>query len=106
MSFWSDFEVSLSKAVTAAEADVKAALQYIEPLVVAGAEQVAQAALAAVLQQAPLVISGAEKLSAATANVVSTLASQGKSVATNIAETAVQAAYNQLGAVKAATPAA
>lgn len=101
MSFWSDFTAALSKAADEAKTEVEAAIQYFTPMVEAGAEQVAGAALTAVLQQAPLVITGSEKLSAATASVVSTLATQGKSVAVNIAETAVQAAVNKLAPVKA-----
>ena len=98
MSFWTDFEASLQKAVTAAKAEIAAAAQYFIPRVEAGAEQVATAALNAALAQAPLLISGAEKLSAATASVVSTIASTGKTVAVNIAETAVQAAVDKLAA--------
>lgn len=96
MSFWTDFEVELTKAVSAAEAAVKAAAQYFAPKIEAGAAEVATAALDAALAQAPLLISGKEKLSAATASVVSTVSSTGKTVAVNIAETAVQAAVNKL----------
>lgn len=102
MSFWTDFEVFLQNAVTKAEAAVSAAFQYVKPMVVAGAEEVAQLALQEVLKQAPLVLSGAEKLNAATAAVVSTLATQGKRVAINIAETAVQGAYNKVSSLKPA----
>lgn len=101
MSFWNEFSAALSGLVTKAEAEIKAAEQYLAPLVVAGAQEVAASALAAVLQQAPLVISGSEKLSAATSAVVTNLAATGKSVAVNIAETAVQAAYNQIAPVAA-----
>lgn len=100
MSFWTDFDAFLSKAVTAAKTEVEAVAQYFTPMVEAGAEEVATTALQAVLAQAPLVIAGTEKLSAATASVVSTLASAGKSVAVNIAQTAVQAAVNKLAPVK------
>lgn len=103
MSFWTDFTTALSGYVAKAETEIKAVEQYLEPLEVAGADEVASAALTAVLQQAPQVLSGTEKLSAATASVVSTLATAGKSVAVNIAETAVQAAYNTITPVKAAS---
>lgn len=96
MSFWSDFSTALEKAITAAGAQVKAAEQYFGPKILAGAEEVATIALNAALAQAPAVLSGSEKLSAATSSVVSTLAASGKSVAVNIAETAVQAAVNRL----------
>jgi transketolase len=96
MSFWTNFETALQGAIHKAEAEAQAALKYFTPMVVAGAEEVATAALTAVLQQAPLVIAGSEKLSAATASVVSTLASSGKAVGVGIAETAVQAAVNAL----------
>ena len=96
MSFWSDFTAELDKVFVAAKTEIAAGFKFITPMVEAGAEEVASAALTAVLQQAPLVIAGSEKLSAATASVVSTLASQGKAVAINIAETAVQGVVNKL----------
>ena len=96
MSFWTNFEIELTKVVAAAKVEIAAAAAYFAPKLEAGAEEVASAALAAVLTQAPLVISGSEKLSAATSSVVSTIASTGKTVAVNIAETAVQAAVNKL----------
>lgn len=98
MSFWTDFDTALESALVKAETAVKAAYQYFKPMVEAGAAEVATAALNAVLAQAPLVITGGEKLSAATASVVSTLATTGKAVATSVAEAAVQAAVNKLAA--------
>jgi hypothetical protein len=100
MSFWTDFETLLTKAVKAAEADVVLVAQYFKPKLVAGAEEIATIALQAVLAQAPKLISGSEKLSAATSAVVSAVSASGKTIAVNIAETAVQAAVNALTPVK------
>lgn len=96
MSFWSDFSAALSTALTEAKTEVESAVKYFTPMVEAGAAEVATAALNAALQQAPLLITGQEKLSNATATVVSTLATTGKAVAVNIAESAVQSAVNAL----------
>lgn len=100
MSFWSDFEGALGTAVKAAEADVVAAAKYLSPMLVASGQEVAQAALGAVLAQAPSVLSGSEKLSVATASVVNTLAASSKSVAASVAMAAVQAAYNAIAPAK------
>jgi hypothetical protein len=105
-SFWSSFSTFLAGEVTKAETEIKSMITYFTPLVEAGAQEVAQTALAAVLQQAPLVLAGTEKLANATSSVISTLASSGKSVAINIAEGAVQAAYNSVAATAAPKPAA
>lgn len=96
MTFWTDFENELNKAFVAAKAAIDQAGQYFKPMVEAGASEIASAALQAVLQQAPLLISGQTKLKNATGAVVTALANSGKSVAVNIAETAVQAAVNKL----------
>lgn len=102
MSFWTDFQTELTAAVAAAKAEITAVEQYFVPKVEAAASEIASVALTAVLTQAPLVLSGAEKLSAATSSVISTIASNGKTVAIGIAETAVQAAVNAITPVKAA----
>lgn len=96
MSFWTDFETELNKAVALAKVEITAAAQYFKPRLEAGADIVATAALQAVLTQAPLLITGAEKLSAATSSVVSAVSASGKTVAVTIAETAVQAAVDKL----------
>lgn len=96
MSFWTDFDAALNKAVALAKAELVAVAHYFAPKLEAGAEEVATVALQAVLAQAPALISGSEKLSAATSAVVSAIAASGKTVAVNIAETAVQAAVNKL----------
>lgn len=100
MSFWNDFETFLDTEYHQAQAVVQSIWQYIKPMVQAGAQEVAAAALQAVLTEAPKVIAGTEKLSNATSSVVNALAQQGKSVAINIAESAVQAAYNKLATNK------
>lgn len=96
MSFWTDFDAALNKAVAAAKTELVVVAQYFLPKVEAGAEEVAVVALQAVLTQAPALISGKEKLSSATSSVVSAVTASGKTIAVNIAETAVQAAVNKL----------
>ena len=105
MSFFTDLENALKAEVEKIKPTLESIYQFFKPLVVAGAEEVAQAALGAVLKQAPLVISGEEKLNAATASVISTLGSTGKTVAADIATAAVQAAYSAVSAAVPATPA-
>lgn len=56
-------------------------------------EDLAQVAGAAVLAEAPKLISGQEKFGNAVANVVQTVEAQGKTVAIQTAQTAVQTAY-------------
>ena len=104
-SFWSQFTAFLNAAVAAAKTEIEAIAAKVKPLVEAGAEEIAHAALQSVLTQAPLVLSGTEKLSAATANVITTLASTGKSVAAGVAEAAVQSAYSTVAASLAPKPA-
>lgn len=96
MSFWTDLESAVKADVKVIEVDVQTIIKDIKPLVIASAEDVGKAALAAVVTAAPLVISGKEKLSAATSQIVSGLASNGKSVLASVAETAVQVAFNVL----------
>lgn len=96
MSFWTDFDTELNKAVAVAKTEIAAALQWFKPRVEAGAEEIATVALQAVLAQAPLLISGQVKLSNATSAIVSAVTVSGKTIAVNIAETAVQAAVNKL----------
>lgn len=67
---------------------------FIKPVLVAGLNEVKDAALAAVLSEAPKVISGQEKFNSAVQNVIDTLKSQGKSVAIGIAQQEVQYAYD------------
>jgi hypothetical protein len=107
-TFWSEFDTELTVLVNDAKAEIAKVATSLRPLVAAGAQEVASAAFAAVLTQAPLVLSGTEKLSAATSNVVSTLAASGKSVAVGIAQTAVQSAYSAASSAAAGlvTPAA
>ena len=99
MSFFTDLETALAKEVKVIEADVKAVDQYFGPVLLASAQELAQAALQAVLAQAPLLIAGKEKLSAATSSVLTTLGADGKQVAISDAEAAVQAAYNTVSQV-------
>ena len=103
MSFWSDFSAFLDKEYQQAKTAVEGIWQFIKPMAVAGANEVAAAALQAVIQEAPKVISGEEKLASATSTVVAALAAKGKSVGINIAESAVQAAYNLLATSKPAS---
>jgi hypothetical protein len=96
MTSWAQFEAFLKAEAAKAAAAINAAARFFKPMVVAGAEELAKAALASVLEQAPKVISGEEKLNAATSSVLTGLASQGKSIGLSIATAAVQAAYNQV----------
>ncbi len=98
MSFFGDIEAAIKAEIPKMEAAIKSLAAFFKPLIVAGAEEVAQAALQSVLQQAPLVISGAEKLNAATANVITTLGSAGKTAATELVTAAVQTAYSAISA--------
>jgi hypothetical protein len=77
---------------------VNAIAKFFKPMVEAGLEEVATAALNAVMVQAPQVISGQTKFANAVSDVVTTLGTTGKTVATNIAQVAVQQAYNTLSA--------
>jgi len=104
MSFWTDFENAVVAKAKAFEAQLEAALKDIPQLVEAGAEEIANAAWAAVLAQAPLLISGKLKLKDATAAVVSALAAAGKSVGIQVAEAAVQSIVNKLSGMKSSTP--
>lgn len=99
MSFWTDFETAIKAEASKVLAQVEALAVKLKPLAIATAEDVATIALGAVMQQAPLVISGTEKLAAATASVINTLATQGKSVAVANAQAAVQVTYNALSAL-------
>jgi hypothetical protein len=106
MSFWTDFEASIHTAIINTWAEIEKIGTLIKPMAIATAEDVATIALGAVMQQAPLVLSGSIKLANATASVISTLASQGKSVVASQAEAAVQATYNELSSkLNAAKPA-
>ena len=98
MSFWVNLESAITTGLKAVEAELIALAGKLAPLVEASAEEIAQIALQSVLTQATATISGKEKLSAAVSNVVSTLASQGKSVLASTAETAVQTAFNMASA--------
>ena len=99
MSFWNDFETFLKNAINAVGNTLGSIAVHIKPILVAGAEEVATAALNAVMAEAPKVISGSEKFDSAVSNVVTGLASRGKSVGIAVASAAVQTAYNELSAL-------
>jgi hypothetical protein len=99
MSFWTDFEHFIKDALDKIGDEVVHLVTLIKPIVVAGAEEVATAALNAVMAEAPKVISGAEKFDSAVSNVVTGLAGRGKAVAATVAAAAVQTAYNELSAL-------
>lgn len=99
MSFWTDLETALATTAKSVVAELSTIATNIKPLIEAGAEEIATVALNAVAQQAPLVLTGQEKLSNATSAVITTLATQGKSVAASVAEASVQSAYNTLSAL-------
>ena len=98
MSFWTDMESAISTAIKGVEAELVTIAHALNPLAVATAEEVGQIALQSVMTQATSVASGQEKMSAAVSNVVSVLATQGKSVLASQAQTAIQLAYNMASA--------
>jgi hypothetical protein len=102
MSFLSTLGNALSSLFASAKIDLEAIAKYFKPMVIAGAEEIAQAALQAVLNKAPLVISGQQKFDAAVSEVVSGLGAQGKQVGIDIAMTAVQDSYAKISAMVAA----
>lgn len=99
MSFWNDFDLFLKNALKAVGDGIKNFATLIKPVVQAGAEEIATAALNAVMAEAPKVISGSEKFDSAVSNVVTGLSSRGKAVAVSVAAAAVQTAYNELSAL-------
>lgn len=99
MSFWTDFETAVEAEATKVWDKVVTLEHQLVPLVVAKAEEIASAALQAVLAQAPLLLSGQEKMSAAVAFVINLLATQGKAAAANLIEAAIQAVYNMLSTI-------
>lgn len=99
MSFWTDFESFVKTAIKNIESELVTIATKIKPLLIAGAEELATAALNAVVSEAPKVVSGAEKFDSAVSTVVTGLAGRGKSVAATVAAAAVQTAYNELSAV-------
>lgn len=68
-------------------------LALIVPSLKVGLTEVVSIATAAVVAEAPKLISGQEKFDSAVKNVVNTVKSQGKVIATATAKVAVQAAY-------------
>lgn len=99
MSFWTDFESFVKIAIHAVETELASIATKIKPLLIAGAEELATAALNAVMAEAPKVISGSEKLDSAVSSVITGLAGRGKSVGAAVAQAAVQTAYNELSAI-------
>ena len=80
-----------------AKAEITKLYSEIEPVVIEYGEDflasLAQIAMGAVLQQIPLLISGGEKFGAAVTETYQTLVAQGKPLAIQDAQLAVQAAY-------------
>jgi len=87
MSFFSNLKNILLDAA-------KKFAEFLRPVVIAGLNEIKDAALAAVLAEAPKVVSGQEKFNSAVQNVIDTLKSKGKSVAIGIAQAEVQYAYD------------
>lgn len=75
---------------------LKPLVAQIKPMVIAAEEEIATLALNAVATQAPLVLTGQVKLQNATSTVINSLAASGKSISSNLAQAAVQTAYNFL----------
>jgi hypothetical protein len=98
-SFWASLWAGFQSEFVKIEATLKPLAAKLLPMLEATGEEVATVALNAVAAQAPLVLSGQVKLSAATSAVISTLASQGKSITATNAEAAVQSSFNFLSAI-------
>lgn len=94
-----------TEAVDEAEKVAKA----IGPVIVADLEDFLSAigtiAIGAVLKQAPLVLSGAEKFGAAVTHVVQQVEEQGKTIAIQDAQMAVQGAYHAVQVAVSSRPA-
>ncbi len=86
---------------------INAIAKFFKPLVIASLEEIATAALNAVMAQAPKVATGEQKFETAVSEVVTSLGVTGKAVGAALAETAVQSAYNTLSSIvnPPATPA-
>lgn len=98
MTSWAQLEAFLKAEAAKVGPAINAIAKFFKPMVEAGLEEIATAALNAVMAQAPAVISGQQKFSNAVSDVVTTLGQTGKTVATSIAQVAVQQAYNTLSA--------
>ena len=105
MSFWSSLSSAISAGIKALGAQLAQFAATIKPVVVAEAEVVGQAALAAVMAEAPKLISGQEKLASAVTNVQASLTATGKTASLTVIQAAVQDAHDQLAqAIHAPTP--
>lgn len=97
MSVLSDFEAEAVKFFNTVKADVEKFAHEFVPAVEKTVEvalvDIAQLAGQAVMAELPFAISGAEKFGNAVQHVVQTVEAQGKTIAIQTAQTAVQMAY-------------
>lgn len=93
-SFWQNFRHTLAAEFVKLEAALKPLEDKFKVLIKAGADELGTLALNAVATEAPKLISGQEKLQNATANIINSLASQGKTVGAAVAQAAAQDAYD------------
>lgn len=95
---WNNFFHALGEFFASVVEKAKPLAAQIKPLVEAAEEEIATIALNAVMSEAPKVLAGSEKLSNATSTVINSLATNGKRIGANVAQAAVQSAYNFLSA--------
>lgn len=102
-NFLQDLEAGLEAAAIKFEDEIKQIASEVAPIALQYGEEFIKAlgeiALGAVLKQIPLLISGTEKFGIAVTSVVQQVEAQGKPIAIQDAQLAVQAAYNKVGAV-------
>jgi hypothetical protein len=99
MTSWKQLEAFLKAEAAKIGPAINAIAKAFKPMIEAGLEEIATAALNSVMVQAPKVLAGEEKFSAAVSDVITSLGTSGKSVGTAIAMTAVQQAYNVISAL-------
>ncbi len=82
-NFLTSFKTAIASFVT-----------FIRPVIIASAEELKNAALAAVLTQVPKLITGEQKFNIAVNEVLKDLSTRGKTVAVGIAQQEVQYVYD------------
>lgn len=99
-SFFSNLGTFLRAEAKKLEGSLGSMWASIKPLVQATEQEVASVAINAVMTQIPLVLNGSVKLSNATASIITSLGTQGKTIAIHFAEAAAQAAYNEIQSLR------
>ena len=99
MTSWAQLEAFLKSEAAKLGPAINAIAANFKPMLIASLEEIATAALNAVMAQAPKVLSGEEKLSAAISDIITGLGAQGKKVGSDLAAAAAQAAYNTISSI-------